>query len=163
MRRCPIRSRAARSRSSSLARSRADDHMNTRDVTGTLTTLLRELIDGPPAGEAYMLNAGDAGLLGSLDTLSAGEASAGVAGAASVAAHVDHLRYGLSLLNRWSKGENPFADADWSVSWTKTAVPETEWRELRSALRHEANRWVDVLRTPRDVTAVELNGIVGSI
>jgi hypothetical protein len=36
-------------------------------------------------------------------------------GGASIAAHVDHLRYGLELLNRWTRGEKPFADADHSV------------------------------------------------
>jgi hypothetical protein len=137
--------------------------MNTRDLAATLTTLLRELIEGPPANEAYMLNAGDAGLLRSLDTLSADQASAGVGGGASIAAHVDHLRYGLSLMNRWSEGENPFAQADWSASWKKASVSEPEWQELKIALRGEANRWLNALRAPRDVTHVELNGIVGSI
>jgi len=35
----------------------------------------------------------------------------------SIAAHVDHVRYGLSLMNGWSEGHNPFKDADWSASW----------------------------------------------
>jgi hypothetical protein len=136
--------------------------VDTRELAGTLTTLFRELMDGP-SREAYMLNAGDAGLLRSLDKLSAEQASAGVAGGASIAAHVDHLRYGLSLMNRWSEGENPFAEADWGASWKKTSVSAAEWQELRTALRIEANRWVEALRAPRDVTGIELNGIVGSI
>ena len=45
--------------------------MNTREITSTLTTLLGELLDGPPGREAYMLNGGDAGLLRSLDGRSA--------------------------------------------------------------------------------------------
>jgi hypothetical protein len=137
--------------------------MNTRDLTGTLSTLLGELVDGPPGAAAYMLNRGDLGLLRSLDALTARDASAAVAGGASVAAHVDHLRYGLSLMNRWSAGENPFDGADWSASWRKTSVSAAEWQELRIALRTEAHRWLEVLRAPRDVSAVELNGIVGSI
>jgi hypothetical protein len=137
--------------------------MNTRDLTGTLTTLLGELIDGPPPEGAYMLNRGDSGLLRSLDKLTAREASAGVPGGASIAAHVDHVRYGLSLMNRWTAGENPFDDADWSASWRKTAVSDAEWQELKTGLRHEASRWHEALREPRDVTAVELNGMVGSI
>jgi len=137
--------------------------MNTRDLTGTLSTLLGELVDGPPGAAAYMLNRGDLGLLRSLDALTARDASAAVAGGAPVAAHVDHLRYGLSLMNRWSAGENPFDGADWSASWRKTSVSDAEWQELRSALRTEAYRWLETLRGPRDVSAVELNGIVGSI
>ena len=79
----------------------------------SLGLLFQELVDGPPSTEAYMLNGGDAGLVRSLDTLSAAAASAvPAAGGASIAAHVDHIRYGLSLMNRWAKGEqNPWAAA----------------------------------------------------
>ena len=138
--------------------------MNTREITSTLTTLLGELLDGPPGREAYMLNGGDVGLLRSLDKLSARDASAiPPGGAASIAAHVDHLRYGLSLMNRWAGGENPFGSADWSASWRKTAVSDAEWQQLRNDLATEARRWLDLLRAPRDVGRLELNGIVGSI
>jgi hypothetical protein len=136
--------------------------MNTRELTETLAALLGELVDGPP-GEAYMLNQGDPGLLRSLDKLTARDASAAVPGGAPVAAHVDHLRYGLSLMNRWSAGENPFGGADWSASWRKTSVSDAEWQELRTGIRAEAHRWLAAVREPRDVSAVELNGIVGSI
>jgi hypothetical protein len=81
----------------------------------------------------------------------------------SIAAHVDHLRYGLSLMNRWTAGENPFKDADWSVSWRKTAVSGDEWQVLRAQLREETGRWLTTLGTPREVQEIELNGIVGSI
>ena len=131
--------------------------MNTRELTETLAALLGELVDGPP-GEAYMLNQGDPGLLRSLDKLTARDASAAVPGGASVAAHVDHLRYGLSLMNRWSAGENPFGDADWSASWRKTSVSDAEWQELTTGIRTEAHRWLAAVRVPRDVNAVELNG-----
>lgn len=137
--------------------------MNTRELTATLTTLLRELVDGAPGSEAYILNRGDSGLLRSLDNLSAADASVGVQGGASIAAHVDHLRYGLSLMNRWRAGENPFADADWSASWRRTRVTDAQWRELRAQLLDQAHRWLDALHAPRDVSAMELNGIVGSI
>ena len=137
--------------------------MNTHDLAPALATLFGELVDGPSAEAAYMLNRGDAGLLRSLDKLSAGDASAARSGGASIAAHVEHLRYGLSLMNRWSDGENPFATADWSASWRKTSVSEVEWQELRAGLRSEAHRWLETLRAPRDASAVELNEIVGSI
>src|SRR5260221_9939738 len=101
--------------------------VNTRDLTDTFSTLLGELVDGTSATAAYILNAGDSGLLRSLDTLTAADASSAVAGGASIAAHVDHLRYRLSLMNRWSAGEKPFLTADWSASWRKTSVSEREW------------------------------------
>jgi hypothetical protein len=81
----------------------------------------------------------------------------------SIAAHVDHLRYGLSLMNRWSQGENPFGSADWRASWRKTTVTDAEWEGLRAQLRHEAARWLVVLRTPREVEGIELTGMLASI
>ena len=137
--------------------------MNTRDLTETFSTLLGELVDGTAPTAAYILNAGDLGLLRSLDKLTAADASSAVSGGASIAAHVDHLRYGLSLMNRWSAGDNPFGTADWSASWRMTSVSEGEWQDLRNQLRDEAHRWLDALRKPIDVSPIELNGIVGSI
>ena len=138
--------------------------MNTADLANTLSTLLAELVDGAPQSGAYMLNRGDPGLLRSLERLSAVAASAADPGESSVAAHVDHLRYGLSLMNRWSAGEqNPFSDADWSASWRRTTVTEGEWEQLRAQLGDEAHRWLESLRTPREVNDIELNGVIGSI
>ena len=137
--------------------------MHTGEISNTLTTLFSELVNGAPKDGAYILNAGDEGLLRSLDKLSAPAASALTATGSSIAAHVDHLRYGLSLMNRWSAGENPFGTADWSTSWKKTDVSEEEWRTRRAELRSETARWLEALGTPREVQATELNGIVGSI
>ena len=137
--------------------------MKTNDIAATLRTLFGELIEGPPASGGYMLNATDAGFLRSLDKLSASAASVLTSTGSSIAAHVDHVRYGLSLMNRWSAGENPFTDANWASSWRKTAVSDAEWRQLRMDFQSEATRWLEALRTPRDVNESELNGMVGSI
>ncbi len=75
-------------------------------LSSSLSLLFAELTDGPSPDAAYMLNGGDPGLLRSLDGLSAEAASRQCApGGASIAAHVDHLCYGLDLMNRWSDGE----------------------------------------------------------
>src|SRR5687768_8610564 len=137
--------------------------MRTEDVAQTLATLFSELVEGAPASGGFMLNPGDEGLLRSLDKLTAAAASAVTSTGSSVAAHVDHLRYGLSLMNRWSAGANPFKDADWGASWRKTRVSDEGWRALRADLRAEAARWLDALRTPREAKPVELNGMIGSI
>jgi len=137
--------------------------MTTNDIASTLATLFGELVQGAAPSGGYMLNRSDQGLLRSLDTMSAAAASAPTKTGSSIAAHVDHLRYGLSLMNRWSGGDDPFKDADWSASWKKTKVSESEWRTLRTELRAEATRWLDTLRTPREVQEIELNGMIGSI
>ena len=137
--------------------------MNTSEIAPSLTTLFVELVEGTRAPDAYMLNQGDPGLLRSLDTLDAAAASRVNGSGSSIAAHVDHVRYGLSLFNRWAAGANPWADADWSVSWRKTSVSETEWKQLRSDVSEEARRWADAIGRPRDAGEVELNGMIGSI
>ena len=137
--------------------------MRTDELTGTLENLFGELMHGVSGKGGFMLNVGDRGLLRSLERLSASDASAPTRTGSSIAAHVAHVGYGLSLLNRWSRGENPFSDADWSAAWKKTKVTEPEWEALRSQLRDEAAKWLIVLRTPREVQGIELSGMVGSI
>src|SRR5215510_15921383 len=104
------------------------DLMNTSEIAPTLVTLLRELLEGAAKAGGYVLNGGDQGLLRSLDKLTASAASSASTGGASIAAHVDHLRFGLSLLNRWGEGdEDSFKGADWAASWRKTRVSDQEW------------------------------------
>lgn len=137
--------------------------MNTREIAKTLGTLLRELVEGAPTAGGYILNPGDEGLLRSLERLSAADASAQTPTGSSIAAHVDHVRYGFSLMNRWSAGENPFGSADWGQSWRKTAVSDAEWRQRIAELRAEATRWLGTVSRPREVNEIELSGMIGSI
>jgi hypothetical protein len=131
----------------------------------TLARLFGELLDGPPADAAYMLNPGDPGLLRSLDTLTSAAASRiPASGGASIAAHVDHVCYGLGLMNSWSAGNpDPWSDADWTASWRRTTVNDAEWEVLRGRLRDATTRWRAALGTPREMTTIELNGVVASV
>lgn len=141
--------------------------MQTSNVGSALTRLFSELIDGTGASGwpgGFVLNSGDIGLLRSLATLSAGEASRSVNGGATIAAHAQHLRYGLSLMNRWAaEGGNPFADAKWDQAWKTSSVDAAAWEEIQSGLRDETHRWLQVLGTPRDVSEIELTGMISSI
>jgi hypothetical protein len=111
-----------------------------------------------------ILNTGDIGLLRSIDALDASRASQSVNGGATIAAHAQHLRYGLSLMNRWAKeGGDPFSDATWDAAWKLSTVDDAAWAEIRAGLRDETRRWLDALRTPREATGVELAGMAGSV
>ena len=130
----------------------------------TLSVLLRELVHGTTTDACWVLNLGDIGLLRSLDAISAEAASAPApAGGASIAAHVDHLRYGFELLNRWSRGENPFADADYSASWRRGTVSSDEWIARRAALAAEIAEWERALAEPRELGEMELTGVLASL
>ena len=139
--------------------------MNTASAAPSLARLFGELIDGTAAfGGGYIVNTGDIGLVESLDTLSAADASRSTNDGATIAAHVQHERYGLSLMNRWAReGGNPFADAKWDEAWKIREVDARAWDEIRAGFRDETHRWLEVLRTPRDVNETEFNGMVASI
>ena len=138
--------------------------MRTNDISPTLDRLFSELVNGASKSGAFILNSGDAGMLGSLQKISADEASRSANGGATLAAHVQHVRYGLSLMNRWAKeGGNPFANAKWDEAWKLSTVDPAAWDEIRRGLRTETTDWLQALKTPREVADVELSGMVGSI
>ena len=136
-----------------------------KDLHASLALLFAELIDGASPEAAYVLNRTDPGLLRSLDGLSGAAASSvPTSGGASIAAHVDHVRYGLELMNRWGEGEaDPWSDADWTASWRRTTVSDGQWAALREQLRGETRRWHKSLQTPRTMSALELNGVIASV
>ena len=117
-----------------------------------LTNMLTEILDGPPGQEAYLLNPGDPGLLRQLNTIDASAASKRpMPGNSTIAAHVDHLLFGLCLLNRWAAGEaNPWAGADFNASWQRTKVTDDQWGALRDGLRSEADKWRKVVAARTD-------------
>ena len=132
-------------------------------VLGSLRRLLAELYDGPSPKGTWIINPGDAGILESFDRLSAEEASARlIPGRSTLAGHANHLRFSLELFNRWSRGENPWADADWAGSWSVQTVTDDEWRALREALRAEAHAWLEASQAPREWDPVTLTGTLGS-
>jgi hypothetical protein len=129
-----------------------------------LTKLLTEIFDGPPGNEAYLLNWGDPGLLRQLESVPAADASRRpMSGKTTIASHVDHVHYGFTLLNRWASGEeNPWAGADWEVSWRHTTVSEAEWRTLRDNLRREVGKWQEVVRTRAEWDDITAAGALSS-
>jgi hypothetical protein len=130
-----------------------------------LARLFSELVDGANrGGDAFILNSGDVGLLRSLDRLTAADASRSVNDGATIAAHAQHLRYGLSLMNQWARtGGNPFANARWDEAWRTTAVDDPTWNDIRNGLAHETHEWLAVLNSRREVEDVELTGMIASI
>jgi hypothetical protein len=129
-----------------------------------LSKLLVEIFDGPPGGEAYLLNPGDPGVLRQLGSISAATASARpMPGKTTIASHVDHVHYGLTLLNRWIAGEeNPWADADWDASWKRSTVTDEQWRKLRDNLNQEAKTWQKAVQSRTDWDDIAAAGAIAS-
>jgi hypothetical protein len=142
-----------------------DTIMNTTETSPALRRLFAELITGAnnPKG-SFILNRGDIGLLRALDQIPAADASRSVNDGATIAAHVQHVRFGLSLMNRWAaEGGDPFANAKWDEAWKMSAVDDAAWAEIRAGFRDEAERWSKVLSTPREVNDIEFTGLMSSI
>ena len=138
--------------------------MRTDELTKTMTRLFSELVDGAHPTGGVVLNTGDIGLLRSLDKISAAEASARANDGATIAAHTQHLRFGLSLMNEWAiNGGNPFANAKWDEAWKMSGVDDVQWQEIRDGLGSETTRWLEILQTPREAAELELRGMLGSI
>lgn len=139
--------------------------MDTTESSRSLAHLFAELVDGVTSKRGgFMLNTGDAGMLASLDKLSAEDASRSTNGGATIAAHTQHVRYGLSLMNQWAaEGGDPFANAKWDEAWTISRVDASQWDEIRKGFRDETRRWLEVLKTPRQVGGIEFSGLVASI
>jgi hypothetical protein len=69
------------------------------------------------------------GLFSSLQGLNAEQVSKGIA------AHTEHLRWSLSMVNAMMRGERPAMD--WAQSWTVKTVSEPEWKTLLEQLHTE--------------------------
>jgi hypothetical protein len=139
--------------------------MYTTETSRALKRLFSELVDGTSGrGNAFILNTDDIGLLRSLEKLSAVDASMSVNEGATIAAHAQHVRYGLSLMNRWAReGGNPFADAKWDDAWKISIVDAEIWDEIRAGLRDETQRWLEILQSPRESSGIELTGMISSV
>jgi hypothetical protein len=140
--------------------------MPTPPLADILPALFAEIVFGSPNPETptFMLNRGDQGLLASLERVSAAHASTAPTGGATIAAHVEHLRYGFRIVNRWAGGEEaPWKTADWTQAWKKPVVTDAEWRSLRDDLRREAEAWAAALAQPREMGNAAAKWVAGTI
>jgi len=132
--------------------------------TKALVNVLGEVLDGTGERGGFLLNAKDPGFVRQMESISAETASMRpMPGQTTIAAHVDHIVYALSLLNRWAQGEeNPFATADWEASWKRTTVTDAAWKDLCRSLALAAADWKKAVAERRDWNELTLSGAVGS-
>ena len=135
------------------------------DEARALARVFEELTSGTqPSKPGVVLNTGDVGLLRSLEKLSPAEASLSSFGGATIAAHAEHLRFGLSLMNRWAReGGDPFTDARWDEAWKISSVDATSWAGILSGLSEETNRWREALASYQPSSTRDLRGMIGSV
>lgn len=126
-----------------------------------VTTLLHETLFRADAKFAYLLNAGELGLIETLKELSAERASQTSApGRKSIASHANHVLYGIELANRSLGGEQGvYESADWDQAWKLETVSDRQWQELVSRLEQQSRLLIDKVREPREWNEVILTGV----
>ncbi len=103
--------------------------------------LLRETFLGVEKGGTQYIDSGkNSGLFSLINNLSAEEVSKNINGT-TIAAHVDHTRYHISLINESIKGNNP--EQDWDKSWKIKNVNEDEWEQIKEKLVDEFNLLIE--------------------
>ncbi len=118
-----------------------DDHSNNNETTrvfrSAVLALLDELFD---THHGMVLDEGTS-LLPTLSSLSAEQASrAIVGGGASIAAHADHIRYYLDVLEAFVQGRK-FGPVDWGEIWrTVNTVTDDEWMGIQARLMESYGR-----------------------
>ena len=136
----------------------------TASIHDALSTVLNELLDGSASDSGWVLNPQDPRVV----ALARQSLCCGCLGDSGRRPFLDRRSCRPSPL--WPQSsqplepgeENPFADADWSASWKRTTVSESEWSSLRNDLQSEARKWQSAVRQPREFTDDELKGYLAS-
>lgn len=131
-----------------------------QDQAHTVSTLLREIIDGPTSDTTFVLTADEPGLLQSLDQLSAAEASTALSGGYTIAGRVEELRLSLAILNRSRRGENPFVETGVRLGGRRMQVNESLWRDQLARLREQMHGWIAIVNQQPMATELDVAGVV---
>lgn len=97
----------------------------------SLTYLFKETFEGSREEGSVYLDKG-VGVFNAVEKLDADGASKAISGG-SIAAHTEHLRYYLEVLNNFLNGRVQIAD--WSRSWNVKTVNTDEWNTIKNDLK----------------------------
>ena len=106
-----------------------------QETIDQLLAVLQEGFEGPPGKWSYFTdNNPDAGLFGTLTKVDAAEASKDTGGS-TIAGHVNHLIFSLTVSTAWIRGER--SPQNWKESWRIQAATHEEWPVMLDKLREE--------------------------
>jgi hypothetical protein len=134
--------------------------MNTALAIKSLSTLLMETLFRADLQFAYVLNAGEPGLVETARQLSATSASQSPGpGRKPIVSHANHVLYGIALAHRALGGKKDvYENADWAVAWKLERVSEQQWQGLVNQLEQKSQLLMDQITQPRDWSEIELTG-----
>ena len=115
--------------------------IETAHFTQWLRTLLDEIFGVSNSPEGYMLESGHAGLMGTINAISAEAASAALGPEEpTIASQCGHILFLLSFFDAYEQGQTPAPD--WEASWSTRVVDEERWVALRGELQTTYDRVV---------------------
>ncbi len=105
--------------------------INQTDFTTALSILFKETFEGMLTAEEQVYLAHDTGIFATLGKLSAEQASTEI-NSTTIAAHGEHARFYIELLNNYLNRD--MRVVDFKQSWRVSKVSEDEWDDLRENL-----------------------------
>lgn len=104
------------------------------EFTKWFLILLAETFGVADTSSSYILDTGQSGFFGTIDTLSAEVASAApTPEQATIASHCGHVLLLLQYYAAYERGET--LEPDWAGSWATPIVDDAAWQALRQELR----------------------------
>jgi hypothetical protein len=134
--------------------------LSINDAVEQVLAVLREAFEGAQQWSYFTDHGADAGLLGTLDKLSAADASR-PAGGTTVAAHAHHTAFGLEAVAAWVRGDR--TPSDWPQSWRVSAVGDAAWARLRQELRTNYDELRRAIQEYAATSVEALGGAVGAV
>lgn len=135
--------------------------LNAEQIMGQLLAVLHEGYTGPSTPWSYFTDAReDAGLLGTLKTISASDASRAVAGL-SIVAHINHVAFGMHAAADWIRGNH--TPKEWKESWTLICVDDQGWIKVQQRLQEAYDDLRQAIAFHSSESVFSFGGSVGAI
>jgi hypothetical protein len=81
-------------------------------------------------------------------------------GRSSIAAHCEHLRYVITIVNAWIKLEKP--QPDWSLAWLTSSVDAVRWEALKAGIQTECETLKTLIATCTEWNPKLLNLLISN-
>ena len=137
------------------------EQVSISEVVEQLLAVLEEACEHTPKAWTYFTdNKPDSGLFDTLAGLSAADASR-PSGGTSIAAHVNHVLFGMNASAAWIQGDQ--TPRDWSQSWRVSTVDDATWITLIEHLRVGYTELRQAVQTDAAASAMTIGASIGAV
>lgn len=134
--------------------------INQEDFTNSLFALFKETFEGANTAFGTMYLDADANFFSTLEKISAETASHSIkSGNTTIAAHCEHTRFYLELLNNYLN--ESYKMSDYKQSWAIKTVNKTEWTALKGKLHKAYQNVSDTFNEIEKWDEYKVTGAIG--